>query len=308
MKIITQIDIPSPQKTIDFSNKILCIGSCFADTIGEKLKIHGFDCLVNPFGTLYNIYSIFNSLVRLGDATPFTEDDVFLRPDGKFVTWSHHSRCGLKEAEGFTAADFLKKANTELKQAAAFWAQADTVLITLGTSYIFKLKGTESVVSNCHKFPAKNFERVFVPEVFTSEKILSLAAMFPEKRLIFTVSPIRHLADGAHGNNLSKSSLLLAIDNAICKINKTQAAISSNSSKTQPYSLVEYFPSYEIMMDELRDYRWYAEDMTHPSEAAVKYIFERFTESFIAKECHTQMQQKLKLWKAARHNNHGYSS
>ena len=299
MKIITQIDIPAPQKPIDFSNKILCIGSCFADTIGEKLKIHGFNCLVNPFGTLYNIYSIFNSLVRLGNVAPFTEDDVFLSPDGKFVTWSHHSRCGLKETEGFTAADFLKKANTELKQAATFLAQADTVLITLGTSYIFKLKGTESIVSNCHKLPAKNFDRVFVPEAFTAEKILRLAAMFPEKRLIFTVSPIRHLADGAHGNNLSKSSLLLAIDNAI---NSAKASIASVSAKSQPYALIEYFPSYEIMMDELRDYRWYAEDMTHPSEAAVKYIFERFTESFIAKECYPQMQQKVKLWKAAQHS------
>lgn len=289
MKILTPVDIPKPERQIDFSSKILCLGSCFADSMGEKLTQYGFDCLVNPFGTLYNICSVFNSLMRLGavsgllrssDNPLFSKEDIILRPDGKFVTWSHHSRCGLRQADG-TAEDFLKKANQDLNNAADFFCQADTVIITLGTSFVYKLKGTEFVVSNCHKFPAKDFERVFVPTEDTREMIAQIKAMFPKKRFIFTVSPIRHLADGAHGNNLSKSALLLAIENAGA----------------------EYFPSYEIMLDELRDYRWYAEDMTHPSEAAIKYIFEKFTEAFIAESCKDQMKENLKAFKASQHRN-----
>ena len=289
MKILTPVDIPKPERQIDFSCKILCLGSCFADSMGEKLTQYGFDCMVNPFGTLYNICSVFNSLMRLGavsgllrssDNPLFSKEDIILRPDGKFVTWSHHSRCGLRQTEG-TAEDFLKKANQDLNNAAGFFCQADMVIITLGTSFVYKLKGTEFVVSNCHKFPAKDFERVFVPAEDTTEMIAQIKAMFPKKRFIFTVSPIRHLADGAHGNNLSKSALLLAIENAGA----------------------EYFPSYEIMLDELRDYRWYAEDMTHPSEAAIKYIFEKFTEAFIAESCKDQMKENLKTFKASQHRN-----
>ena len=228
MKILTPVDIPKPERQIDFSSKILCLGSCFADSMGEKLSQYGFDCLVNPFGTLYNICSVFNTLMRLGavsgllrssDNPLFSKEDVILRPDGKFVTWSHHSRCGLRQADG-TAEDFLKKANQDLNHAADFFCQADTVIITLGTSFVYKLKGTEFVVSNCHKFPAKDFERVFVPTEDTREMIAQIKAMFPKKRFIFTVSPIRHLADGAHGNNLSKSALLLAIDSSFRSRNK----------------------------------------------------------------------------------------
>lgn len=289
MKILTPVEIPKPEKMIDYSSRILTLGSCFADQLGQMLKMYGFDCMVNPFGTLYNICSVYNSLMRLGavsgllrsqDNPLFSKEDVFLRPDGKFVTWSHHSRCGLRQADG-TAEDFLKKANQDLNHAADFFCQADTVIITLGTSFVYKLKGTEFVVSNCHKFPAKDFERVFVPTEDTREMIAQIKAMFPKKRFIFTVSPIRHLADGAHGNNLSKSALLLAIENAGA----------------------EYFPSYEIMLDELRDYRWYAEDMTHPSEAAIKYIFEKFTEAFIAESCKDQMKENLKAFKASQHRN-----
>ena len=147
MKIFTTVDIPKPEKQLDLSGKIICLGSCFADSMGEKLVQTGFDCLVNPFGTLYNVCSVFNSLMRLGavsgllrstDNPLFTKEDVILRPDGKFVTWSHHSRCSVRQEEG-TAEDFLKKANENLKSAAEFFLKADTVIITLGTSWVFKL-------------------------------------------------------------------------------------------------------------------------------------------------------------------------
>ena len=281
-----------PEKQLDLSSKILCLGSCFADSMGEKLLQYSFDCLVNPFGTLYNVCSVFNSLMRLGavsglirstDNPLFTKEDIILRPDRKFASWSHHSRCSVRQEEG-TAEDFLKKANEDLKTAAEFFLKADTVILTLGTSWVFKLKGTDFVVSNCHKFPARDFERLFVPAEEQTDILRQIAQMFPEKRFILTVSPIRHLADGAHGNALSKASILIAIERAIAEEKN-----------------LEYFPSYEIMLDELRDYRWYAEDLTHPSDAAIKYIFERFTDTFIAENCKEKMQENLKAFKASRH-------
>lgn len=295
MKIITPVDIPVSEKQIDYSSKILTLGSCFADNMGEMMKMYGFDCMVNPFGTLYNVFSVYNSLVRMAavcgvvrsaDNPMFTKGDVFLRPDGRFVTWAHHSRCGLKEAEGFTADDFLKKANAELEASSEFLYKADTLIITLGTSFVFKLKNTNFVVSNCHKRPAGEFVREFISADEQKGLLLQIAELFPKKRIILNVSPIRHLADGAHGNKVSKATLLVAIDGAI-KEDRTEA--------------LEYFPSYEIMMDELRDYRWYAEDMTHPSEVAQRYIFERFTESRINPECHSRMAEEIKKYKASHH-------
>ena len=295
MKIITTVDIPPCEKKIDYSSKILTLGSCFADNMGEMMKMYGFDCKVNPFGTLYNVCSVYNSLVRMAavsgivrsaDNPMFTKADVLLRPDGKFVTWAHHSRCGIKEGEGFTADDFLKKANRELEEASEFLYKADILIITLGTSFVFKLKNTDFVVSNCHKMPAGEFIREFVPAQEQSSLISRIAELFPKKRIILNVSPIRHLADGAHGNKVSKATLLVAIDNAI---------------KNDTTGALEYFPSYEIMMDELRDYRWYAEDMTHPSEQAQKYIFERFTESRISPSCYSKMAEELKRFKALNH-------
>lgn len=295
MKIITPVDIPVSEKQIDYSSKILTLGSCFADNMGEMMKMYGFDCMVNPFGTLYNVCSVYNSLVRMAavcgvvrsaDNPMFTKGDVFLRPDGRFVTWAHHSRCGLKETEGFTADDFLKKANAELEASSEFLYKADTLIITLGTSFVFKLKNTNFVVSNCHKRPAGEFVREFISADEQKGLLLQIAELFPKKRIILNVSPIRHLADGAHGNKVSKATLLVAIDGAI-KEDRTGA--------------LEYFPSYEIMMDELRDYRWYAEDMTHPSEVAQRYIFERFTENRINPECHSRMAEEIKKYKASHH-------
>jgi len=295
MKIITPVDIPVSEKQIDYSSKILTLGSCFADNMGEMMKMYGFDCMVNPFGTLYNVCSVYNSLVRMAavcgvvrsaDNPMFTKGDVFLRPDGRFVTWAHHSRCGLKESDGFTADDFLKKANAELEASSEFLYKADTLIITLGTSFVFKLKNTNFVVSNCHKRPAGEFVREFISADEQKGLLLQIAELFPKKRIILNVSPIRHLADGAHGNKVSKATLLVAIDGAI-KEDRTGA--------------LEYFPSYEIMMDELRDYRWYAEDMTHPSEVAQRYIFERFTESRINPECHSRMAEEIKKYKASHH-------
>lgn len=286
---------------LTYSDKIMLAGSCFSDEIGEQLASYGFDVLVNPFGTLYNPCSVFNSLMRLGavcglvrpqDSPMFQRGDVLQRPDGLLVTYSHHSRCGYRPEPGEEdpVGTFVKKANEDLKRSAEFFYGAKTIIITLGTSYVFRLAGTDFVVSNCHKLPASGFSREFLTAEDTFGILETICGTFPDKRIIFTVSPIRHLSDGARNNQLSKSALLTAVARVVdgCR----------DGSR-------EYFPAYEIMMDELRDYRWYAEDLVHPSPSAVKYIFEKFRDSCIAPECYQRMEQELRATKAARHRQRG---
>src|SRR5574344_1935339 len=314
MKIQTIVEIEKSKSQINYSDKILLAGSCFSDEIGGVLKDYKFDVMTNPFGTLYNPASIFISLFRLGAAAGlckmplgispfFTEKDIVSRPDGLYVTFFHHS-----SSAQIYAKTFLDKANEKLKNDAEFFKASTKVIVTLGTSWVFKYVGTADkqivagaenpaaggtgmIVANCHKLPAKYFSREFLPVSRTASLLHTIVSTFPDKRFIFTVSPIRHMADGAHGNQVSKSSLLMAVDNLIqeqqnCREEKKNA---------------EYFPAYEIMMDELRDYRWYAEDMIHPSAAAVKYIFERFKESFISPDSYKRMEEELKKTKSENH-------
>lgn len=306
MKIQTLVEIEKYKNPISYSDKIMLTGSCFSDEIGGVLRDYRFDAMVNPFGTMYNPASVCISLLRLGAAAKlckmpleispfFTEKDIVKRPDGLYVTFFHHSSCG-----DYDAKHFLDKANDKLISDAEFFKNVSKIIITLGTSWVFKYIGgaaeqtitnTGMIVCNCHKLSAKCFRREFFSASQTEKMLHMIVKAFPDKEIIFTVSPIRHMADGAHGNQVSKSSLLLAIDNLIdeqqnCREGKKNAS---------------YFPSYEIMMDELRDYRWYAEDMVHPSAAAVKYIFERFKESCISEDCYGMMDEELKKTKRDNH-------
>lgn len=285
MKIMTPAEAGKNPRKIKYSDKILLLGSCFSDEIGRILKDYRFDVLSNPFGTLYNPFSIFNAAQRVMSAQPFEQQDVIERPDGLYVSFMHHSCCGRNSAE-----EFLKSANDSLAESSAFAKEADTVIVTLGTSWVYKYAGEGQmngmIVSNCHKLPASKFKREFMDKEKTIGMLKNIAALFPRKNLIFTVSPIRHLADGAHGNKISKASLLLAVEDIIkeCKCDA-------------PY----YFPAYEIMEDELRDYRWYAEDMVHPSGAAVKYIFEKFAEACIEDDSRGRMEENHKISKRENH-------
>lgn len=299
MKILTPVEIEKIKRQINYSDKILLAGSCFSDEMNSVLTDYGFDVMANPFGTLYNPASVCISLLRLGAAAGlckmpleispfFTEKDVVKRPDGLSVSFFHHSSYGAQDAK-----TFVENANEKLKKDAQFFKEASVVIITLGTSWVFRYLGddgnraaggTGMIVANCHKLPAKYFSREFLPVSSTSKLLHTIIDTFASKYFIFTVSPIRHMADGAHGNQISKSSLLLAIESVIKE--------SGNS---------DYFPAYEIMADELRDYRWYAEDMVHPSAAAVKYIFEKFNDACIDNSCNERMDQELKKSKMAKH-------
>lgn len=236
---------------ISYSDKIMMIGSCFTDNIGSLLRNYGFDVCVNPFGTLYNPASVAASIDRLINGTPFTETDCVEIGAGDTRTCSFHHHTSFARTD---IKEFLDNANARLVQACSFFKECNKVIITLGTSWCYRHVEKNIIVSNCLKRNPKEFVREFLPAGQTVSLLKGIMTMCPDKEFIFTVSPIRHFKDGAHGNQLSKASLLLGI-------NETGA---------------EYFPAYEIMMDELRDYRFYSEDMCHPSAQAVNYIGERF--------------------------------
>lgn len=284
MKLQTPVQDTPCTCPISYDEKLLFIGSCFSDNVGKILSDYGFDVLVNPFGTLYNPASIRESILRLSECRLFTESDCIRMGSGSELvcSFSHHTSFARNTPE-----EFLENANASLRLACEFFNECDTVIVTLGTAWCFIREGR--TVSNCLKRDAREFVRERLSLERCSDllcEIISLCAMAPKpKKVIFTVSPIRHLADGANGNQLSKSTLLLGIDNAISGSN----------------SRVCYFPAYEIMMDELRDYRFYADDMTHPSSLATSYIAERFLNWALPSREHPLLENRIREHKHSSH-------
>ncbi len=272
MKLTTPVEFPKSCVALSFGDRIMSLGSCFADNIGKKLLERGFKICLNPFGTMYNPASVAGCIARLDSGEHFTERDCVQMGSGstKWCSFSHHTLAAKDSPKEFLAA-----ANASLDRASAFWKSCNKVLLTLGTSWCYRYVGDAGgfIVSNCLKRDAKEFRREFLPSGKTAEIVRNIVLSHPDKEFIFTVSPIRHFKDGAHGNQLSKSSLLLGLDEAMGVIGGTgqaQAVGKSDSPRC------DYFPAYEIVLDELRDYRFYAEDMIHPSEQTVNYLFEKF--------------------------------
>ena len=293
MKFSTPVIIDHPERPFCLSDRIVLLGSCFADSIAAKLADAGFNVCANPFGTLYNPASIAEAAARLDSGKPFSPEDCVPMGAGagRICSFWHHTSFARPTEE-----EFLTHANEELAKAREFWLQANRVVLTLGTAFVWQHDGR--TVSNCLKRPACEFERKMLSVTQISETLQSIVAAHPEKRFLLTVSPIRHLGDGAHTNALSKSSLLLAAanaaDSAAASGNRaTLGTVRGGTAKRWgpkdvsggwlPGSAeaAEYFPAFEIMMDELRDYRFYGEDLVHPSPAAVQYIWERFLETWV---------------------------
>ena len=236
---------------IEQGDKIMVLGSCFAANIGNKLIESGYDVCLNPFGTIFNPASIANSVDRLNSGRNFTKDDCIMMGAGagKICSFYHHTSFARTEA-----ADFLENANRKLADAVEFWKRCNKVIVSYGTSQVWKWSDG-CIVSNCLKRPGYEFTH----EMLTLEEIEDCIERIisPDKEFLFTVSPVRHMGEGAHTNTISKSQLQLAIFR----------------------KGVEYFPAYEIMMDELRDYKWYAEDRVHPGTEAIEIIWSKFYES-----------------------------
>ncbi len=247
------------------------MGSCFADNIGQALQQRCFPVTVNPFGTVYNPLSVAQSLERLQSAGAFTEEEL-IQSGELYTTFFHHSHFSHPDKHVF-----LQQANERLAHGAEAFQKAAFVLVTLGTAWAYRHKDTGAVVNNCHKIPAAQFNRFMLS---SDEVAAALQPIVGASKIqwVFTLSPIRHWKDGAHGNQLSKAVLLLGIEELQRRNNN-----------------VHYFPAYEIMMDELRDYRFYADDMLHPSPQAVAYIWERFAAAALSEDTKKTMAEVEKI-------------
>ena len=263
MNFRTQVELPEKEVKICHSERIMLWGSCFVENIGKLLQENKFRCVVNPLGILYNPISIAESLQQVLAKKVYEEKDLF-QSGGMWHSWMHHSDFSSSSLE-----NCLKRINGNMSMTAETLSDTDWLVVTWGTAYVYYLQQTRSIVGNCHKQSEKLFvrKRLEVDEIVEVWKRLlgDLRTFRPQLKVLFTVSPIRHAKDGMHGNQLSKSVLLLAIDE-LCKT----------------CSDCYYFPSYEIVMDELRDYRFYADDMLHPSKVAVDYIWKRFSQKYFS--------------------------
>lgn len=283
--------------------KLLSLGSCFSSEIGERLDSAGCDICANPFGVLYNPASIASSLRLLASDYEFSEKDIVLRDPyycsrkgsiptaedmkghrsiapciGGYVSFYHHGSFTRPSKE-----EFLSNANEQLLKARGHFRNSEIIIVTFGTAWVFRHLERCIIVSNCHKHPAAKFRREFlsIDEIYAlwAPLIQELGSTCDgkQRQWIFTVSPIRHLKDGLHGNQLSKSTLLMAIDRL-----------------QHEFGCITYFPSYEIMLDELRDYSWYEEDKMHPSQKAIDYIFDIFKKEINYKLSFTNWHESAK--------------
>ena len=282
MNFRTQVELPERETEIRHSERIMLFGSCFAENIGNLLKENKFRCDVNPFGVLYNPLSIANALNQILEGKEYREEDLFFS-GGLWHSWMHHSDFSAPSQE-----EALALVNSRLAKAKENLAKADWLVMTWGTAYVYIHQEMQKVVGNCHKQPDKTFRRLMLnAEAFVEEcrdVLKKCREVNPNLKVLFTVSPIRHAKDGMHGNQLSKATLLLAIDE-ICR--------------TCPNCF--YFPSYEIVMDELRDYRFYADDMIHLSSKAVEYIWECFSRCYFSKETQAIMKEWAEVKRALDH-------
>ncbi len=273
MKLQTIVDIKPSEWKIGYEDKILMLGSCFSDEIGEQMQQRYLNVTCNPFGTLYNPLSI-------AQAMQMTDMPQLVEHEGLYHAMSHHgsfSRANQHEAERTV------RASIETMQQAL--KEATVVIVTFGTAWVYEKDG--EIVGNCHKLPESCFtrRRLSVEEIVAAWR--PILDRYPDKHWLFTVSPIRHIRDGLHENQLSKATLLMAVEQ-----------LSSLEGRSGG---VLYFPSYEIMLDELRDYRFYADDLVHPSSLAVNYIWERFVDTFCTPQTKNELVLQLKRWKHEHH-------
>ncbi|MDY9917339.1 MAG: GSCFA domain-containing protein [Proteiniphilum sp.] len=266
MDFRTIINIPVSDIQINHSSRMMLFGSCFSENIGRKLQQSKFRVDVNPFGILYNPFSISTAMQRLLSAKPFLEADLIFN-NGLYHSLMHHGQFSAPDKEAC-----LRNISKRFESAVLQIKRANLFLITFGSAYVYQWKESGEIAGNCHKLPARLFHRfrLSVEEITEEwEKLISmLTAMHPDIKLLFTVSPVRHWKEGAHENQISKSILHLAIDNLVQLFPEN----------------VRYFPAYEVMIDELRDYRFYDEDMIHPSSFAIDYIWQLFSNTFFSSE------------------------
>ncbi|MCB0400399.1 MAG: GSCFA domain-containing protein [Winogradskyella sp.] len=262
MNLQTNIKLQKQQHhQIDYRSKLMLLGSCFSENIGSKFEYHKFQSEVNPFGILFHPIAIENLITRSINQDFYIDEEIVYQNE-IYSCFDAHSKLNSPTKDAL-----LDNLNTQLKLTSQYLHSASHIIITLGTAWVYRYIATDKIVANCHKIPQKQFlkELLSIEDIVASlENIMTLVrSVNPKVNFIFTVSPVRHLKDGFVENNRSKAHLITAI----------HQAIKGNRSLSE---LEVYFPSYEIMMDELRDYRFYNQDMIHPNDLAIDYIWEKF--------------------------------
>ena len=274
-------EIQKPVKQIDYQSKIGLIGSCFVENIGEKLSYFKFDNFVNPYGILFNPSAIEKSIADIAQKRAYTKSDLLFKNE-RWHSLHHHSDFSNADEE-----QVLKAINERIKKSYQTLKETSHLILTLGTAWVYHHIETDQLVANCHKIPQKNFiKRILsVTEIIKSlqNSIQLIQNLNPEVQIILTLSPIRHIKDGMIANNQSKAHLLTAIHQIIAE------------------SKAIYFPSYEIVMDDLRDYRFYSSDMLHPNQTAIDYVWGLFKETWISEESMPIMEQVNQIQKALKH-------
>ena len=285
MQFRTQIPISKTNHPIDYNSKVISLGSCFAENMAEKFDYFKFQSETNPFGIIFNPVSIETIIKRVVKQEFYTEKDVFFYNE-RWHSYEVHSDLSNSDRQ-----ELLETLNKALSETYKQLTEATHIIITYGTSWIYRNIESDQIVANCHKVPQKQFLKellsVEVIQKSIQNTIEFIQTLNPNINFIFTISPVRHIKDGFTENQLSKSHLFAALHfNLKSKISNLK---------------LEYFPSYEIMIDELRDYRFYAEDMLHPNQVAIDYIWNRFSENYIAESSISLMQEISEIQKSLRH-------
>ncbi|MBS1627220.1 MAG: GSCFA domain-containing protein [Bacteroidetes bacterium] len=288
MKFHYEFDIKKLESSIHHQHKLFLIGSCFTENIGEKFKQHKFSVLENPNGILFNPVSVAEALINIIQNKQYTATDLF-ELNETWHSWQHHSRYS-----GITAQDAVNKINTSAKNAHEYLKQADYLFITLGSAWVYTLTDkasnakTGTVAANNHKAPADWFEkRLMNPaqvEAVLGTMLDHLGVFNPNIKVIFTISPVRHLREGVINNNRSKAVLIQAVHGLIEKLSK-----------------LYYFPAYELIIDDLRDYRFYAEDLVHPNYAATEYVWNKLIDAYTNAETKDLMKHIAEINIAYKH-------
>ncbi|TRX03960.1 GSCFA domain-containing protein [Flavobacterium gawalongense] len=285
MNFRTQIPIPKSNHPLDYSSIVVSLGSCFAENISDKFQYFKFQNTINPFGIIFNPVSIDKIIHKAINAILFTENDIFFHNE-RWHCFDVHSDLSISNKD-----ELIESLNAILKSTKQQLQEASHVIITYGTSWVYRNIESGNIVANCHKVPQKQFKKELLSAEENRESIANtlnlIHSVNPNCNVIFTVSPIRHIKDGFVENQWSKANLISAIHSVpnfeYCKLN------------------TEYFPSYEIMMDELRDYRFYAEDMLHPNQVAIDYIWKRFKETTISETAFSIMEEVEGIQKSLSH-------
>ena len=278
----TEVQIDPSENKIDHQTKILMLGSCFTENIGDRMHELKFNIDVNPFGILYNPLSVLNSIELLLEGKEYTREDLY-HDHGMWFSFDHHSRFSDTNLE-----QCLDKINSRLEKSRKFFRNLDMLILTFGTAWSYVLEGTHRIVSNCHKLPPEKFDRFHLNsnQIFDYyyELIGQLLEKNPKLRIIFTVSPVRHWKDGPVENSISKSTLIISIHRLIEHIREA-----------------EYFPAYEIAMDDLRDYRYYADDLLHPNKQMADYIWNKFSQAYFRPDTIQVIADVEKIVSAGKH-------